>query len=118
MFSEESTGTSAGLDLVPTLTRSFPLEHFCYFKLFSAAREEKGKKEENRFPLANDSLKHISAAVRGEESGIITPTWEETHELAGGKGMHQTQLCWLLLLPLSSPVVWKAQHLVCSALDF
>lgn len=121
---EENTGTLARLDLVSTLVLSFPVEHLCYFKL--SVQQGKGngkKKEENCFPFTNDSIKQISAAVRGEESGITTPAWKETlHWLhlhpTNGNGMHQTQLCWLLVVPLSSPAAWKAQYLVCSAFDF
>lgn len=63
MPNEESTATLARLDSVSTLVHSFPLEHFCYFKLSAQQGKRKKKKEENHFPLANDSIKHISAAA-------------------------------------------------------
>lgn len=84
MPSVGATGTLARLDFVSTLMLSFPLEHLCYFKLWvqQGKGKEKKKKEENHFPLANDCIKHFSAAVWGEESGITTPAWEETPPLA------------------------------------
>lgn len=67
---EESTGTLARLDLVSTLVLPFPLEHLCYFKLsVQQGKRRRGEREEDSFPFTNDSIKQISAAVRGEESG-------------------------------------------------
>lgn len=81
---------------------------------FQCSKERKWKKkEENHFPLANDPIKHISAAARGEESGMITPAWKETQQRDA-----PNSALLPLVVPLSSPVAWKAQYLVCSALDF
>lgn len=45
MPNEESTGTLARLDSVSTLVRSFPLEHFCYFKLSAQQGRRKKKRK-------------------------------------------------------------------------
>lgn len=114
MPSEESTGTLARLDLV-----SFPLEHLCYFKLSVQRwkKKKKKKKEENRFPFANGSVKHISAAVRAEESGIITPTWKEIHPPPHW-WQREASNSALLAPACSTEQPSKAQYLVCCALDF
>lgn len=67
----------------PSSARSFSLAHFYYFKLsVQQGKRKKKKKKENHFPPANDYIKHISAVMLGEESGIIRKTCKEDHQFA------------------------------------
>lgn len=63
----------------PSSARSFSLAHFYYFKL--SVQQGKMKKK-NHFPPANDYIKHFSAVMLGEESGIIRKTCKEDHQFA------------------------------------
>lgn len=80
MPKDERIETFPRLGSVSILCTLFLTCTFLLFQAFSAAR--KNEKKKNHFPPANDYIKHFSAVMLGEESGIIRKTCKEDHQFA------------------------------------